>query len=144
LKSLLSVLLVLLAMPAWGLEYRSTARPAILYDAPTASGARLAVVGSKVPLEVVVDTGDWVRVRDVEGRLSWVEKGALGGGRSVMVRAEESTVRREPQPESEAVFRAARGVLLDAVGEPTSLGWLQVRHPGGLSGWLRIQEVWGL
>ena len=143
-KPLLPVLLVLLAGPAWGLEYRTTARPAILYDAPTQIGAKIAVVGSRVPLEVIVEADDWVRVRDAGGQLSWIEKAALGDARSVMVRVDESTVRRQAEADAEPVFRAARGVLLDVVGEPTSLGWLQVRHPGGLTGWVRIQEVWGL
>lgn len=142
-KSSLLALLVLLAAPAWGLEYRSTARAAILYDAPSSASTRLAVVGGKVPLEVIADSGDWVKVRDANGHLSWIEKSALGNSRSVMVKVEECIVRQQPEPDAMAVFRASRGVLLDAVDEPTTLGWLQVRHVDGLSGWLRIHEVWG-
>jgi SH3-like domain-containing protein len=105
-------------------------------------GNRLAI-GGKVPLEVIADSGDWVKVRDANGRLSWIEKPALDTSRSVMVKVEESIVRQQPEPDAVPVFRAARGVLLDALGEPTALGWLQVRHVDGLSGWLRIHEVWG-
>lgn len=144
LKPLFAALLVLLASPAWGLDYRSTARAAILYDAPTQSGGKIAVVGDKVPLEVVFETADWVRVRDAEGRLSWIEKAALGSARSVVIRVEESTVRQQAMADAPPVFRAVRGVQLDALDEPTALGWLQVRHASGLTGWLRIQEVWGL
>lgn len=136
-------LLVLLATPAWGLEYRSTARAAILYDAPSSASTRLAVVGGRVPLEVIADSGDWVKVRDANGHLSWIEKSALGDSRSVMVKLEECIVRQQPEPDAVPAFRATRGVLLQAVGEPTTLGWLQVRHVDGLSGWLRIHEVWG-
>jgi SH3-like domain-containing protein len=143
LKPSVFALLVLLATPAWGLEYRSTARAAILYDAPSSASTRLAVVGGRVPLEVIADSGDWVKVRDANGHLSWIEKSALGDSRSVMVRLEECIVRQQPEPDAVPVFRAARGVLLEAVGEPTALGWLQVRHVDGLSGWLRIHEVWG-
>lgn len=142
-KPFFSALLVLLAAPAWGLEYRTTARAAILYDAPSAASNRLAVVGGKVPLEVIADSGDWVKVRDANGHLSWIEKSALGTSRSVMVKVEESIVRQQPEPDAVPVFRAARGVLLDALGEPTALGWLQVGHVDGLSGWLRTYEVWG-
>jgi SH3-like domain-containing protein len=143
LKPYFLALLVLLAAPAWGLEYRTTARAAILYDAPSAASNRLAVVGGKVPLEVIADSGDWVKVRDANGHLSWIEKSALGTSRSVMVKVEESIVRQQPEPDAVPVFRAARGVLLDALGEPTALGWLQVRHVDGLRGWLRTYEVWG-
>jgi SH3-like domain-containing protein len=143
LKTSVLALLVLLASPAWGLEYRSTARAAILYDAPSSASNRLAVVGAKVPLEVIADSGDWVKVRDANGHLSWIETSALGNGRSVMVKLDEVIVRQQPEPDAVPVFRATRGVLLDALAEPNSLGWLQVRHVDGLSGWLRIHEVWG-
>lgn len=142
-KTSVLALLVLLASPAWGLEYRSTARAAILYDAPSSASNRLAVVGAKVPLEVIADSGDWVKVRDANGHLSWIETSALGNGRSVMVKLDEVIVRQQPEPDAVPVFRATRGVLLDALAEPNSLGWLQVRHVDGLSGWLRIHEVWG-
>ena len=142
-KPLVAAILALLAIPAWGLDYRSTARAAILYDAPSQASGKLAVVGSNVPLEVIVDTAEWVKVRDPNGRLSWIEKSALANSRSVMVKVDEIVVRQQANPDAETAFRATRGVVLDALGEPTALGWLQVRHVNGLVGWLRLHEVWG-
>jgi len=69
----------MLANPASALEYRSTGRAAILYDAPSTAAGKLAVAGSGLPLEVVVDTDTWVKVRDYPGRLAWIEKAALDG-----------------------------------------------------------------
>jgi hypothetical protein len=49
---------------------------------------KVAIAGSGLPLEVVVDTDAWVKVRDHSGRLAWIEKSALGGARSVMVKSD--------------------------------------------------------
>ena len=136
-------LLFALAGPASALEYRSTGHAAVLYDAPSTAAGKLAVAGSGLPLEVVVDTAAWVKVRDYTGRLAWIEKSALGGPRSVMVKAETSAIRQQPRADADIVFRAARGVLLDVTGKPDAAGWLQVKHANGLTGWIPVNEVWG-
>lgn len=136
-------LLLALAQPANALEYRSTARAALLYDAPSTAAGKLAVAGSGVPLEVVVDTEAWVKVRDYTGRLAWIEKSALGGPRNVMVKADTSAIRQQPRADADIVFRAARGVLLEVTGKPDAYGWLPVKHADGLAGWVPAREVWG-
>jgi SH3-like domain-containing protein len=144
LKPLLTAgFLLALAHPASALEYRSTARPALLYDAPSTAAGKVAVAGSGVPLEVVVDTDAWIKVRDASGRLSWVEKSALGGAKTIMVKAETSTLRKQPRPDAEAVAQVARGVLLQLTGPADAFGWLPVKHADGLTGWLPAHEAWG-
>ena len=139
----LALLTPTLFSPVFALEYRSTARAALLYDAPSTAGGRMAIAGAGLPLEIVVDTDAWAKVRDPSGRLAWVEKAALGGARSVMVKSDISEVRREPRADAEVVFRAARGVLLEVTGDARPDGWLPVRHTDGLAGWLPAFEVWG-
>jgi SH3-like domain-containing protein len=142
-RLLATSLLFALAHPAAALEYRSVGRPALLYDAPSTTAGKVAIAGSGLPLEVVVDTEAWTKVRDHEGRLAWIEKSALDGTKSVMVKAETTTIRQQPRPDAEVVFQAARGVLLEVTGEADSYGWLPVRHVDGLAGWLPAHEVWG-
>lgn len=142
-RLLAASLLFALAHPAAALEYRSAGRPALLYDAPSTTAGKLAIAGSGLPLEVVIDTEAWTKVRDHEGRLAWIEKSALNGAKSVMVKAETTTIRQQPRPDAEVVFQAARGVLLEITGEADSYGWLPVRHVDGLAGWLPAHEVWG-
>ena len=136
-------LLLALSLPAAALEYRSTGRPALLYDAPSESARRIGVAGAGLPLEVVVDTDAWVKVRDPNGRLVWVERAALSGPKHVMVRAETSTVRRQPRADGETVFTVVRGVLLEVTGELDAYGWLPVRHANGMAGWMPGHEAWG-
>ena len=136
-------LLLALAQTACALEYRTTGRAALLYDAPSTQAGKVSIAGSGLPLEVVVDTQTWVKVRGPNGHLAWIEKSALDGARSVMVKSETSIVRQQPRADANVVFRAARGVLLEATGEADAYGWLPVRHADGLAGWLPAHEVWG-
>jgi SH3-like domain-containing protein len=136
-------LLLALAHPACALEYRSTGRTALLYDAPSTAAGKIAIAGSGLPLEVVVDTEAWVKVRDHSGRLVWIEKAALGGAKSVMIKSEASIIRQQPRADADVAFRAARGVLLEVTGEADAYGWLPVKHAGGLAGWLPAHEAWG-
>lgn len=142
-RLLAASLLFALAHPAAALEYRSVGRPALLYDAPSTTAGKVAIAGSGLPLEVVIDAEAWTKVRDHEGRLAWIEKSALNGAKGVMVKAETTTIRQQPRPDAEVVFQAARGVLLEITGEADSYGWLPVRHVDGLAGWLPAHEVWG-
>ncbi len=142
-RLLITGLLLALSHTACALEYRSTVNPALLYDAPSATAGKVAIAGRGLPLEVVVETDAWVKVRDPSGRLAWIEKSALGGARTVMVKSETCAVRQQPRPDADVVFQAARGVLLEATGEVDAYGWLPVKHAGGLAGWLPAHEVWG-
>lgn len=135
--------LLALAQSASALEYRSTGRATILYDAPSTAAGKVAIAGSGLPLEVVVDTESWIKVRDFSGRLSWVEKSALDGAKTVMVKAETSTLRKQPRADAEAVTQVARGVLLSVTGPADAFGWLPVKHADGLTGWLPAHEAWG-
>jgi SH3-like domain-containing protein len=133
---------VAFAASASALDFQSTTRPAILYDAPSTQGSKLAVVSSGVPFEVLVAVDGWSKVRDAAGKLAWIEQSALGTARTVLVTAPEAAVRQQPLAGADAVFRAAQGLILVADGTPTD-GWLHVRHADGESGWIRLADVWG-
>jgi len=143
LRLLAAGLLFALAHPASALEYRSTGRAAVLYDAPSTDAGKVAIAGSGLPLEVVVESEAWIKVRDHSGRLLWVEKSALGGAKTVMVKAESSVIRKQPRADADEVIRVARGVLLNVSSKADTYGWLPVKHVDGQAGWLPAHEVWG-
>jgi SH3-like domain-containing protein len=142
-RLLIAGLLLVLPHAVSALEYRSTGRAAVLYDAPSATSGKVAIAGRGLPLEVVIVTDAWVKVRDHSGRLAWIEKSAFGGTRNVMVKSETSVIRQQPRPDAEVVFQAARGVLLELTGEVDAYGWLPVKHADGQAGWLPAHEAWG-
>jgi SH3-like domain-containing protein len=52
-------------------------------------------------------------------------------------------VRQGANDQAPLVFQAQQGVALD-VAEPPAGGWIRVRHAEGQSGYVKINQVWGI
>jgi SH3-like domain-containing protein len=132
------------ASSAHAADYQSIgADSAILYDAPTARGNRLAIAPPGMPVEVILVQGDWVRIRDAQGFLAWVERRAVSANRTAIVNGSQSVdVLAQPSERAPVVVRVAPGVLLDVTSPPAN-GWVAVRHRDGLAGFVRVGNVWG-
>lgn len=127
----------------WALEYRSVGvHPAICYDLPQATSKKLAIAGRGMPLEIVIDNGDWVKVRDSAGKMSWLESKSLEKRRTLLVSVPLAEVRLSPDPAAAVLFKVAQNVLLE-LKQNTETGWLEIRHPDGISGFIRSADVWG-
>ncbi len=94
-------------------------------------------------MEVVVTSGNWVRVRDQSGSMHWLEASTLSAQRTVIVTAERASIRSAPESDAAIVFEASRDVVLDLLS-PAQVGWAQVRHRDGLTGYIFISQAWGL
>ncbi|MDB5761157.1 MAG: hypothetical protein JWQ21_152 [Herminiimonas sp.] len=141
--ALAALLLPMAAGAARAIDFRSVgAAPAILYDAPSEKGRKVWVAPRGMPVEVVLTYGEWAKVRDVAGDLSWVESKTLTPTRNVIANVATAKVRTAADESSAVVFTADKGVLLELV-EPGASGWVKVRHRDGQSGYVRAAEVWG-
>jgi hypothetical protein len=141
--ALISLLLPLVQGAAHAIEFKSVgAAPAVLYDAPTGKGRKISVAPREMPVEVVLTYGDWVKVRDVAGDLSWVESKALSPKRFVIANVAGTKVRAAADEKSALVLTADKGVLFE-LAEPVASGWVKVRHRDGQSGYVRSAEIWG-
>lgn len=137
------VLLAWLPAAALALDFRSVGVPrAVLYDAPSSSARKLFVVGQFYPVEVIVDLGAWVKVRDKTGELAWIESRNLVPRRTVLV-LERAEVRETAEATGRVVCRVDKDVALELV-EPAGNGWAKVRHRDGASGFIPVSQVWGL
>ena len=125
-------------------DYQSVGNdPAILYDAPTLRGGRIAIAPRGMPVEVIVAQNDWIRVRDSSGGLSWIEKKALVAKRTLVVIGNNPIdVHQAAGDASPVTFRLQPGVVVEVVA-PASAGWVAVRHNDGSSGFVRVSSVWG-
>jgi SH3-like domain-containing protein len=139
------VLLALLAaVPACSADFRSVGdNPAVLYDAPSEKAEKLYMLGPGYPLEIVVTLEHWSKVRDAGGELSWIENEALGDKRTLMVNVPLADIREAANDNATLVFQAEQGVLLDLL-ELTGTGWARVGHRDGQSGYIKVEQVWGL
>jgi SH3-like domain-containing protein len=131
------------AQPALGLDYRSLGEVAVLYDAPSQKAQPLFVIARFTPVEAVVAIDGWLKIRDADGSLAWIEKRLLTERRTVLVRTARAQVRSQPEEKAALLFEAERDVVLELV-EPGTSGWAKVRHRDGQSGYVSVSQVWGL
>ena len=118
------------------------ANPVILYDAPSERGRKVFVAPRGMPVEIVLNYGQWTKVRDAAGDLSWVEAKALSPKRTVVVKSANARVHSGSDENSPVVLIAERSVMLDLL-EPAVSAWVRVRHRDGQSGFVRAADVWG-
>lgn len=138
------LLMALLPITATALEYRSIGAPkAVLFDAPSAQGKKLFVIGQGYPVEIIVDLGEWLKVRDNHGGLSWVEAKQLVAKRTVLVTLNMAEIRQSADASSALVCRLEKDVVLELL-EPATNGWAKVRHRDGLTGYILSSSVWAL
>ncbi len=131
------------AAAAHALEYRSVGpSPAVLYDAPSAKGRKVYVAPRGMPVELVLTYGEWTKVRDAAGDLSWIESSALVKRRNLVVSVARARVYNAADEAAPLAYTAERGVLLELI-EPAAGDWLRVRHADGAAGFVRAWEVWG-
>lgn len=131
------------ACQAHALEFKSVgSTPAVLYDAPSLKGKKMFVAPRGMPVEVVLTYGEWTKVRDVAGDLSWVEASRLSAKRMLIVKAANAKVRATADDNGPLVFTCDKGVLLE-LSDPPASGWVKVRHRDGQTGYVKVAEVWG-
>ena len=142
-RVLFCVMALLLSTAAAAIDYKSVGMvPAVMYDAPGLKARKIYIAPPGMPLEVVLVNGDWSRVRDASGELSWVESRQLNDQRTLIVEVPLATVRASASDNAAPVFTAAQGVVL-TLAEPIASSWIKVRHRDGESGYLKAAEVWG-
>ncbi len=144
-KSLVvSLILALLPLSAVALEYRSVAVPkAILYDAPSNSAKKILLLSQYYPVEIIVNLGDWIKVRDAQGSISWVEAKQLSSKRTVMVNINHAEIRQLAQASSALMATLDKAVVLEVVDLKLNNGWLKVKHRDGIIGYILISSTWG-
>ena len=128
---------------AVALEFRSVTEPAaILYDAPSAKSQKLFILSQGYPVEVVVKLEGWTKVRDDTGEFAWIENSHLSDRHTVMVKTSSAEARQAANENSPVVFTAEKSVFLELVD--MAVGWAKVRHGNGVTGFVKVSQLWGL
>ena len=126
------------------LEYRSVAiTKAVLVDAPSANAKKLYIVSLGYPVEVIVNLGDWLKVRDSQGGLNWIETKVLATKRTVLVTVDHAEIKQSTAASSVLVAIVEKDVVLDLLEANAKDGWLKVHHRDGITGYILTTSVWG-
>ena len=96
-----------------------------------------------LPVEIIAEYGTWRKVRDWQGAQGWIHQSMLSGKRRFIVIGSTRTVRRTANSDSSARASLEPGVIGHVTECEGSSNWCQV-EAGGISGWLRRVDVWGI
>ncbi|MFM1824912.1 MAG: hypothetical protein RI888_499 [Pseudomonadota bacterium] len=126
-------------------EFRSVASAkTILYEAPSATTKRVYLVGEGYPLEIIVNLGDWLKVRDPYGTLSWAESKNLQSKRTVIVKVDKANIYKDPESKSALVATIEKDVVIELSDPLIANGWIKVRYQQDLDGYIQTSQVWGI
>lgn len=143
-KLYITLAFMLVPYTAVALEFMSVAVPkAVLYDAPSVAAKKTLLLSQHYPVEVIVNLGAWLKVRDAEGSINWVETKALSSKRMVMVSNGQAEMRSATDRNSSLVATLEKDVVLEVLDAKVSNGWLKVKHRDGAIGFIMISSTWG-
>jgi SH3-like domain-containing protein len=142
-KFLLIAALFMLLPNLAAAEFRAVSVPkAIVYDSPSAQSKKLYLLGQGYPVEVIVNLAEWVKVRDQQGGLSWIDAKQLSPKRTLLMIA-SADIKQTAEAGASSIGRLEKDVVVDLL-EPAKNGWVKVKHKDGLTGFIQTSVVWGL
>lgn len=142
-KCLIFAVGLIFTLSVQALEFRSVAlAKTITYDAPSKEASKLYILGNGYPVEVIVNLGDWIKVRDNQGGLSWVESKSLSPKRMVLVLA-KADMKASEDVGSAMVAALDKDVVLELIAGGTNSNWVKVKHRDGLTGFVQVNKLWG-
>jgi SH3-like domain-containing protein len=141
----LVILGLFLATQVHALEFRSVAaNKAILYDAPSTEAKKLYLIGSGYPVEVIVNLGEWIKIRDHFGTLSWVQAKQLTNKRTALITADKVELKQGEEETSALLATLEKDVVVEVLSTVAKNGWVKVKHRDGLTGFVRSTALWGI
>ena len=147
LRSLLNPSIILICLGfslcANALEFRTIVpAKAVLYDAPSVEATKIFILNQGYPVEVIVNLGAWIKVRDQLGGLSWVESKNLTNKRTVLV-INKTDIKSAEDESANVLATVEKEVVLGLSSANSKNGWIRVRHRDGIEGFVRAIDVWG-
>ena len=131
------------SISAHALEFRSVApAKAVLYDAPSLEATKLYILNAGYPVEIIVDLGDWLKVRDQQGGLSWIQNKHLTTKRTVLT-IEKADIKSAEDADSSILAIVEKDISLELISPIINNGWVKVKHRDGIMGFVHASALWG-
>ena len=97
------------------------------------------------PLEVLVSLKDWKKVKDHNGKISWIEARNTQDERTVLILKENTVIFNQANDKSHKLANVEKFVVLKLNSAMLIGEWAQVKTQiEGLVGFVNSTEVWGL
>ena len=132
------------SISANALDFRSVAAAkVVVYDAPSVEATKLYILNAGYPVEIIVDLSDWLKVRDQQGGLSWIQSKYLSAKRMVLV-TEKTDIKATEDANATLLAIVEKDVTLELISPNISYGWVKVKHRDGVIGFVQASALWGL
>ena len=121
------------------------AKQAVLFEGPSKTTEKMYIVTEGYPLEVLVSLKDWKKVKDHNGKISWIESKNTHKERTVLITKDDAVIFNQANAKSHKLGNVEKFVVLK-LNSPMLVGnWAQVKTQiEGLIGFVNAREVWGL
>ena len=120
-------------------------KQAVLFEGPSKTTEKMYIVTEGYPLEVLVSLKDWKKVKDHNGKISWIESKNIHNERTVLTTKDDAVIFNQANEMSHKLANVDKFVVLK-LNSPILIGnWAQVKTQiEGLIGFINSTEVWGL
>mgnify|MGYP001195087119 FL=1 len=121
------------------------AKQAVLFEGPSNTTDKMFIVTEGYPLEVLVSLKDWKKVKDHNGKITWIESKHTHNERTVLILKDDAVIFNQANDKSHKLANVDKFVVLK-LNSPMLVGnWAEVKTQiEGLIGFINSKEVWGL
>ena len=93
------------------------------------------------PLQVMSKQDEWIRVKDFEGPLGWVNKRFVSSQPHFIIQVNSVNLRSEPNTKSSVVAKLNKYDIVETLQKTDT--WAKVRNAAGQQGWILQSLAWG-
>ena len=118
---------------------------AILYEGPSESTKKELIITEGYPLLVMVSLKDWLKVKDHEGKISWIKSSDITTERTVMTLKPDSYIYSNASSDSIKLGNVEESVVLKLLSVLATDGWVNVKSESqGIDGFISANDIWGI
>ena len=120
-------------------------KQAVLFEGPSKTTEKMFIVTEGYPLEVLVSLKDWKKVKDHNGKISWIESKNTHNERTVLILKDDAVIFNQANEKSHKLANVDKFVVLKLNSSMLVGNWAHVKTQiEGLVGFINSREVWGL
>lgn len=120
-------------------------KQAVLFEGPSNTTEKMFIVTEGYPLKVLVSLKDWKKVKDHNGKISWIEAKNTQDERTVLILNNDAVIFNQANEKSHKLANVEKSVVLKLNSNMLIGEWAEVKTQiEGLVGFIHSREVWGL
>jgi len=120
-------------------------KQAVLFEGPSNTTEKMFIVTEGYPLKVLVSLKDWKKVKDHNGKISWIEAKNTQDERTVLILDNDAIIFNQANDKSHKLANVEKFVVLKLNSNMLIGEWAEVKTQiEGLVGFIHYRAVWGL